>query len=101
MPRVLPGRVSTILERFSRNDIRVSLDVEGIERLNRTVHHSSRQISYTLLISAMILASSVLVLADSRSEGHSILGWIGFIGFLFSFLMAAFVLLENFLRKKD
>ena len=97
----LPGRVSTILERFSRNDIRVSLDVEGIERLNRTVNHSSRQLSYTVLIAAMILASSVLVLADSRATGHSILGWIGFIGFMFSFLMAAFVLLENFLRKKD
>ncbi|MEE2906808.1 MAG: AarF/UbiB family protein [Planctomycetota bacterium] len=95
----LPSRVATILDRFSRNEIKVSLDVEGLERLNRTVHHSSRQISYTLLIAAMIMASSVLVLADSRVTGHSILGWIGFVGFLVSFLMAAFVLLENVLRK--
>lgn len=95
----LPSRVSTILDRFSRNEIRVSLDVEGLERLNRTVHHSSRQISYTLLIAAMIMASSVLVLADSRATGHSLLGWIGFVGFLASFLMAAFVLMENVLRK--
>ena len=98
MAEVLPGRAITVMERFSRNKMKIGIDVEGLERLTQSIHHASRQISYTVLIASMILASSVLVLASGR-KGHSVLEWIGFIGFLASFVLAFFILLENFLRR--
>lgn len=94
----LPGRASTVMERFSRNQFKIGIDVEGLDRLTQSIHHASRQISYTVLIASMILASSVLVLASGR-KGHSVLEWIGFIGFLASFVLAFFILLENFIRR--
>ncbi len=93
-----PQRVTSILERFSRNEAKINIDVRGLDELTGTVHHASKQLSYALLIAAMIMASAILVLAD-RSAG-SILGWIGFVGFLVSFLLAFVMLLENFIKRK-
>ena len=73
------------------------LEVGGIEELNTTVRHSSRQVSYSLLVAAMIMASSILVLADR--EGNT-LRWIGGFGFLMSFGLAVLILLESFLHRK-
>ena len=85
----LPHRVGTILQRVSRNEVQVGVEIDGLKQLTQTVHHSSRQLSYSLLIAAMIMASSVLVLA-AGTEG-SLLKVIGFIGFLVSFLLAFFI----------
>ncbi|MBG80924.1 MAG: hypothetical protein CMJ39_09480 [Phycisphaerae bacterium] len=93
----LPHRVGTILQRVSRNEVQVGVEIDGLKQLTQTVHHSSRQLSYSLLIAAMIMASSVLVLA-AGTEG-SLLKVIGFIGFLVSFLLAFFIVVENFLRR--
>ncbi|MCH2132694.1 MAG: AarF/ABC1/UbiB kinase family protein [Phycisphaerales bacterium] len=93
----LPHRVSSILERFSRNEVRVGVEIDGLQQLTRTMKHSSRQLSYTLLIAAMILASSVLVLAADKQG--SVLGWIGFVGFLVSFVLAFFIVMENIVRR--
>jgi ubiquinone biosynthesis protein len=90
----LPGRLTTILERVGGNKFRIGLDVEGLEALERTVHHASRQLSYTVLIASMIMASSVLVLA-ARGGDSVLLDWIGFSGFLASFTLAFLIVLEN------
>jgi ubiquinone biosynthesis protein len=94
----MPGRLTTLLERIGSSKFRVGLDVEGIQSMERTMYHSSRQISYSVLVAAMILASSVLVLASSRG-GSTTLGWIGFVGFLVSFLLALLIVLENIWAK--
>lgn len=94
----LPGRAITVMERFSRNQLKVGIEVDGLEKLTQSIHHASRQISYTVLIASTILASSVLVLASGR-KGHSVLEWIGFIGFLASFVLVFLILVENFLRR--
>ena len=100
----MPGRLTTILDRLGGNKFKIGLDVDGFQTLERTVFHSSRQLSYSILVAAMIMASSVLVLASSAGK-TSALGWIGFIGFLVSFIFAFLILLENLWtklrRKKD
>ncbi len=100
----MPGRLTTILDRLGGNKFKIGLDVDGFQTLERTVFHSSRQLSYSILVAAMIMASSVLVLASSAGNTPA-LGWIGFIGFLVSFIFAFLILLENLWtklrRKKD
>ena len=90
----LPGRLTTLLDRIGSSKFRIGLEMDGVESMERTVYHSSRQISYSVLIASMILASAVLVLASSRG-GSTTLGWIGFIGFIVSFFMALLIVLEN------
>ena len=94
----LPMNLGRVMDRFGRNQMSMHLDLDGIEDLNKTVHHSSRQISYSMLVAAMIMASAVLVLAAGR-EGE-VLRWIGGFGFFLSFAMAILILLENFIRKR-
>ena len=94
----LPLNLGRIVDRFGRNQMSMHLDLEGIEDLNKTVHHSSRQISYSMLVAAMIMASAVLVLAAGK-EGDA-LRWIGGFGFFMSFGLAVLILFENFIRKR-
>ena len=94
----LPLNLSHLADRLGRNELAMRMDVAGIERLNDSVNHASKQLSYSLLIASMILASAVLVLAEGRGGG--ILGWFGGFGFLLSFLLALFILFENLIRKR-
>ena len=94
----LPGFLNRITDRFDRNDVAMRFDVAGMEKLNDTLHHSSRQLSYSLLVAAMIMASAVLVLAAGR-EGWA-LQLIGGLGFFLSFSLAILILIENFLHRK-
>ena len=79
----LPSFLNRITDRFDRNDVAMRFDVVGLDKLNDTLHHSSRQLSYSLLVAAMIMASAVLVLAAGR-EGWA-LQLIGGLGFFLSF----------------
>jgi undecaprenyl pyrophosphate phosphatase UppP len=77
--------------------VRMTIDVDGLGTMENTIHHASRQMSYSVLIAAMIMASAVLVLAAGK-EGHA-LKVVGFVGFIVSFSLAGLVLLENFMHR--
>lgn len=94
----LPRNLNHLSDRLGRNELAMRMDVKGIDQLNNTVNHASKQMSYSLLVASMILASAVLVLAEGRGGG--ILGWFGGFGFLLSFLLALFILFENLIRKR-
>jgi ubiquinone biosynthesis protein len=95
----LPGGLNTILERVSSNKFRLALDVVGVESVERTIHHSSRQLAYSMLVAAMIMASSILVLASERDQSSVLLGWIGFVSFLVSFSLALMIVIESLWSK--
>ncbi|MDG1898990.1 MAG: hypothetical protein P8I74_03920, partial [Phycisphaerales bacterium] len=94
-----PANISRFSDRLGRNEFKMQMDVQGIDRLNDTVNHASKQLSYSMLVAAMILASAILVLAEKNS-GSSLLGWLGGFGFLLSFLLALFILFENLIRRR-
>jgi ubiquinone biosynthesis protein len=97
LAEVLPSRMRSLLERVMRNEVRMTIDVDGLGTLENTIHHASRQMSYSVLIASMIMASAVLVLA-AGTEGNA-LKIVGSIGFILSFCLAGLILLENFLRR--
>ena len=98
LAELFPGRVVGMLDRLGRNDLRLKLEMSELHAMERTIHHSSRQMSYSVLISAMILASAVLVLA--AGENRPGLSWVGFIGFLVAFGLAFLVVAESFMRQR-
>lgn len=95
----LPSRLTSMVDRVGSSRFRVGIDVDGMHLLERTVHHASQQLSYSIIVAAMILSSSVLVLASSADAGSSLLGWLGFVGFLLSFGLAVLIVLENLWNK--
>jgi ubiquinone biosynthesis protein len=97
LAEMLPNRLRTLVDRVMHDKVRMTIDVDGLGTMENTIHHASRQMSYSVLIAAMIMASAVLVLAAGK-EGHA-LKVVGFVGFIVSFSLAGLVLLENFMHR--
>jgi ubiquinone biosynthesis protein len=92
-----PHQLRTMIERTLRNELRMTVDVDGLGTMERTVHQSSKQVSYAILVGSMIMASAVLVLA-AGTEGHA-MKIVGFTGFVISFVLAGLILLESWIRR--
>jgi ubiquinone biosynthesis protein len=92
-----PHQLRTMIERALRNELRVTVDVDGLGTMERTVHQASKQVSYAILVGSMIMASAVLVLA-AGTEGH-VMKVVGFTGFVISFGLAGLILLETWIRR--
>ncbi|MCH2135147.1 MAG: AarF/UbiB family protein [Phycisphaerales bacterium] len=97
LAEILPTRVRTFMDRLLHNKTRVTIDVDGLGTMEHTIHHASRQISYSMLIAAMIMASAILVLA--AGEDGAALKTVGFIGFIISFSLAGLILGENLIHR--
>ena len=87
----LPDRVNATLTKVENGEITVKLEHQGIERV-------TDKLSYSLIISALIIGSSLAILAD---KGPKLLGIssIGFIGFVLSVCLAVFVILKFMSRE--
>jgi len=92
-----PHQLRTMIERALRNELRVTVDVDGLGTMERTIHQASKQVSYAILVGSMIMASAVLVLA-AGTEGH-VMKVVGFTGFVISFGLAGLILLETWIRR--
>jgi ubiquinone biosynthesis protein len=77
----LPGELSSFLQRARRNRLRLQLDIVAIEDLVVGLEDASERIGYALLISALVMASAILVLA---SRGTGIAFHLGVAGFVVS-----------------
>jgi ubiquinone biosynthesis protein len=69
----LPRDVGQLLATIRRRQLTINLEHRGLDRLTKSLEHASRNISRALFITALIVASSILVLADSAAEptpGH-------------------------------
>src|SRR5262249_43498030 len=72
----LPGEIRTLLTQMRRNRLAVNLEHRGLNRLVNTIEHASRNISFALVISAMLVGSAILVLA-ARTPGTGMLWLLG------------------------
>ncbi|MFO0963275.1 MAG: AarF/UbiB family protein [Phycisphaerales bacterium] len=77
----LPRQISGILRKIRLGEAKVNFHFEGIERFRMTVEHTATTVAYALLISALLVASSILVLS-SRNETSSPIAVLGLVGFL-------------------
>jgi ubiquinone biosynthesis protein len=77
----LPKQISGILRKIRLGEAKVNFHFEGIERFRMTVEHMATTVSYALLISALLVASAVLLHA-AHGDSSSMVGTIGLVGFL-------------------
>lgn len=79
--QTLPSDTSQIITQIKQGKIKVSIKIEGMERLMMTQDQTSNRISFAIIIAALILGSAIVL--NSRIPpmifGVSIIGIAGFI----------------------
>jgi ubiquinone biosynthesis protein len=96
----LPAEVRPILTQLRKNRLAVNLEHRGLDRVTRTIEHASRNISFALIISAMLVGSSILVLA-SRGSGVAAYSTVGIAGFVSSAVLTALMIISNRRNRGD
>lgn len=76
----LPLNVQRILDQIRHKRLTLNLEMKRIEHLADKVDLSSRIMGISMIISALIVGSSILILADTLSKNPGILGTLGLIG---------------------
>jgi ubiquinone biosynthesis protein len=90
----LPGELRPLLSQLRRNKLAVNIEHRGLNRLTRTIEHASRNIAFALIIAAMLIGSSILVLA-ARNPGFGALTAIGVAGFVAAAILVVLMLVSN------
>jgi len=79
--QTLPGDTNNIITQIKQGKIKVTVSIEGLERIMMTQDQTSNRISFAIIIAALILGSAIVL--NSRIPpmifGVSIIGIAGFV----------------------
>ena len=87
----LPDRLNSTLDKVEKGEIQVNLNHTGLDELKN-------QLSVSLIVSALIIGSSLAIVADKGPRIFDISA-IGFIGFVFSAILGAYIVLKYMVHK--
>jgi ubiquinone biosynthesis protein len=96
----LPLDVQRIMDQVRHNRLTLNLEMKRIEHLADKVDLSSRVMGISMIISALIVGSSILILADSMAEDKGFLGMLGLVGLVSAGLYSAGFVASSLLPKK-
>jgi len=96
--RSFPKSLKYIIKKIERNEIKFNVEYKNIQRLEYQIFNSSNKISFSLLISSVILGSSLL-LKDSIGPLLWDLSLIGLMGYLLAFISTILFLIFNIRRE--
>lgn len=98
----IPADIQNILDRFRRDSFTFNLELRRIEHLADKIDGASRIMGMSMIIAALIVGSSILILADSMAKDSHFLGTIGLIGLgLAGIASTGFVISFILPRKKN
>ena len=78
--------------------MRLNIDVESVEHLSDAMDRSSKNVSWALIISALIVGSSIMVLAN-RSGGMDLRATLGLIGYMFAGILGVWRIIQQMRNK--
>ena len=84
----LPFQVREILDRVQRSKLSLQVDHRGLKDFERSIREGSMTLAYAILVAALIVGSSVLMLADSVVESRGWLTVIAVLGYVSSAVLA-------------
>ncbi|RAP49504.1 MAG: hypothetical protein BZ136_03230, partial [Methanosphaera sp. rholeuAM74] len=84
-------RLNSTLDKIEKGDIEVNLNHTGLDDLKN-------QLSVSLIVSALIIGSSLAIVADKGPRIFDISA-IGFIGFVFSAILGIYIVLRYMINK--
>jgi ubiquinone biosynthesis protein len=94
MLKGVPFELYDLLKQFKSGKAKIGIDHRGLEPLIFGVERSSNRISFALIIAALIIGSSLIMMARS---GPSLFGLplLGLLGYAFAGLLGLWLLLRN------
>ena len=96
----IPGDIQRFLDHARHNRFTLNLELMRIEHLAEKIDLSSRMLGMAMVISALIVGSSILILADSLAKEQGILGVLGIIGLLLAAFYSAGLVASFLLPKR-
>lgn len=95
----LPEEIRMFLSQVHRRDFSIRLDHVGLEGLRKTVDRSSKYVSGSMIIAAMVIGSSILVHTTSGQAGWGFFVKLGAIGLVAGGALSAGLMLMLMIRK--
>lgn len=79
--RILPGEIKDLLLRVNGNNFKINLQHRGLDKLISDLDKSSNRLSFSFIIGALIIASSLIISSDSGPHifGIPALGLLGYL----------------------
>ncbi len=96
----IPLDVQRFLDQIRKSSFTLNLDLKRIEQLAAKIDLASRLMGFAMIISALIVGSSILILADHISQEHGYLKTIGLVGLILSAIYSAGFVISFILPKK-
>lgn len=90
----LPDDATRLLDRIRKNRLRLNVDMESVEHMTDAVDRSSRNISWALIIAALIVGSSIMVLAN-RTDSVDIRSLLGLLGYIFAGTLGVWRIIQH------
>lgn len=97
----IPGDIHSFLSRFRHNRFTLNLELKRIEHLGDRIDTSSRIMGISMIISATVVGSSILILADSLSQKTGFLGTLGLLGLIAAGISTAGFIISFLLPKRN
>lgn len=94
----IPRQVNNILNKIEKNQIKITMKQEGLKRLENEINSMTNKISLSLLVSALIVGSSIVIQSnkDPKILGISLFGVLGYvIGAIFGIGLVLSILINN------
>ena len=89
----LPKQMQGLIYAVRHNRMTVNLEHRNLDRVTDTIEHASRNITRALVLAAVLIGSSILILADTSTGQMGWLTWVGAGGFVLAGLIAAVMII--------
>ncbi len=97
----LPGDLQRFLDHARHSRFTLNLELKRIEHLSERIDTSSRIMGIAMIIAALIVGSTILILADRVSREPGFLGTLGIIGLILAGINTAGFIISYLLPRKQ
>lgn len=97
----LPGDLQRFLDHARHSRFTLNLELKRIEHLSERIDTSSRIMGIAMIIAALIVGSSILILADRMSREPGFIGTLGILGLILAGINTAAFIISYLLPRKQ
>jgi ubiquinone biosynthesis protein len=97
----LPGDLQRFLDHARHSRFTLNLELKRIEHLSERIDTSSRIMGIAMIIAALIVGSSILILADRMSREPGFIGTLGILGLILAGINTAGFIISFLLPRKQ
>jgi ubiquinone biosynthesis protein len=90
----LPEDINAVLTKFRQGKLQLRIHHEHLENLTKTLDKSSNRISFALIISALLVASSLLVAQEGMVLGLLSFQTMGFFGYIIAAIIGIWLIIS-------